>query len=338
MDIDLNTLNAWIQSHFQELTGNPEIKKIDGGQSNPTYQITYPHRQFVLRRRPDGNLLPSAHAVGREFKVLKALANSDVKVPEVYIHCLDPEVAKTEFYLMEYVPGRVFHDNSLAQVLPRHRKLLYFEMARTLNTIHSVDLDDLGLTNFGSHKNYFARQTQRWTKQWELSKLQDSSTIEFLIKWLPQNIPPSNTTTLVHGDYRIGNLMFHSHDPTVVAVLDWELSTLGHPLADLANCCCYAWYLNSDEYGNGIRDLPLRERGLPTMEEFVEAYYSGASHQEEFTRFHLIFALFRMTVIFEGVAARGQAGNAASQEASQLGAIGPLLAERAAELTTLTHF
>ncbi len=333
MDIELKPVYQFLKDTFPELTGEFHIQETTGGQSNPTYVISNESKAFVLRRRPDGDLLPSAHSVSREFRVQKALEQTNVRVPKMILHNDDESVVRTEFYLMSYVPGRVFHDNSLTEVDKAERKALYFEMARMLARIHAVDFHKVGLDTFGKQGNYFARQIHRWTKQWSLSKQAENKYIDYLIEWLPDNIPDNDETTLVHGDYRIGNLVFDSDKPTIAAVLDWELSTLGHPLADLANCCAYAWFLNSDEYGHGIRNLNLREQGLPSIEEFIDVYYKEAPRKEKLTNFHLAFALFRMAVIFTGVADRARRGNAASGNAAELGKVAPKLAQRGFELT-----
>lgn len=335
MDIDPQPIEQFLKRTFPDLAGKFNIQKTTGGQSNPTYVITYGSRDFVLRRRPDGDLLPSAHSVSREFRVQKALAQTGVRVPKMILHSEDVSVARTEFYLMGFVPGRVFHDNSLKDVNITKRKAMYFEMARMLARIHAVDIHKVGLDSFGKHGDYFTRQIHRWSRQWHLSKQSENKHIDYLIQWLPDNIPDNDETTLVHGDYRIGNLVFEPDRPSIAAVLDWELSTLGHPLADLANCCAYAWFLNSDEYGHGIRNLNLKEHGLPSIEEFIDVYYQETRRPEQLTNFHLSFALFRMAVIFTGVADRARRGNAASVNAVELGVVAPKLAQRGMELTKL---
>ena len=335
MDIDQQPIERFLKQTFPDLSGEFHIQKTTGGQSNPTYIISFGYRDFVFRRRPDGDLLPSAHSVSREFRVQKALAQTGVRVPKMFLHSEDDSVARTEFYLMSFVPGRVFHDNSLKDVAIADRKAMYFEMARMLARIHDVDIHKVGLESFGKHGNYFTRQIHRWSKQWHLSKQSENKHIDHLIHWLPENIPDKDETTLVHGDYRIGNLVFDPVKPSIAAVLDWELSTLGHPLADLANCCTYAWFLNSDEYGHGIRNLNLQEEGLPSMEEFIDVYYQESPRKEKLTNFHLSFALFRMAVIFAGVADRARRGNAASGNAVELGKVAPKLAHRGMELTKM---
>lgn len=333
MDIDCHQIDGFLKNMFPDLTGDLHIQKTTGGQSNPTYILSYSDRLYVLRRRPDGVLLPSAHSVSREFRVQKALEHTGVKVPKMISHCEDESIVGTEFYLMSYIPGRVFHDNSLTGVDVTQKKKMYFEMARMLAKIHAVDIHKVGLVTFGKHGNYFARQIHRWSKQWHLSKPSDNRHIDHLAGWLADNIPDDDETTLVHGDYRIGNLVFDTKHPSVVGVLDWELSTLGHPLADLANCCTYAWFLNSDEYGHGIRDLNLKEQGLPSIEEFIDIYHQESNLKEKLTNFHLSFSLFRMSVIFTGVADRARRGNAASGNARELGKVAPKLAQRGFELT-----
>ncbi len=334
MDVDGQPIEQFLKKTYPDFTGEFQIEKTTGGQSNPTYVISIGNRPpLVLRRRPDGDLLPSAHSVAREFRVQKALEHTRVKVPEMILHSEDISVAGTEFYLMSYIPGRIFHDNTLKAALPSERKSLYFAMARMLANIHAVNIHKVGLDSFGKHGNYFMRQIDRWSRQWQLSTQSENNHIDYLAAWLKDNIPDNDETALVHGDYRIGNLVYDSNTPSIAAVLDWELSTLGNPMADLANCCAYAWFLNSDEYGKGIRNLNLAEHGLPSIEEFVEVYQEESRCKEKLTSFHLSFALFRMAVIFTGVADRARRGNAASGNAFELGKIAPRLVQRAVELT-----
>ncbi|MFG1297813.1 phosphotransferase family protein [Xanthobacter variabilis] len=328
---DVAALDAYLKATIPGLAGTPRLTPIAGGQSNPTFFVDYDNRALVLRKQPPGELLPSAHAIDREYRIIRALAQTDVPVPPALLYCEDRAVIGTPFYVMEKVDGRVFHDCTLPGVEPEERRAMYRAMAKTLAAFHNVDVAAVGLSDFGKPGNYFSRQIGRWTRQWVLSRTRDDENIEHLTTWLPAHIPADDTTTLVHGDYRIGNLMFHPTEPRVVAVLDWELSTLGHPLADLAHCAM-AWVSQPDEYG-GIAGLDLKALGIPELSDFVADYAALARHGQELTDFHKAFALFRWAVIFEGIAARAKAGNANSANAADTGRLAAAFARRAADLT-----
>jgi len=331
-DLDAQRIDDWLQARLQGLRGPLRIERIGGGQSNPTYFLTYDTRRLVLRRRPDGDILPSAHAVDREYRVQAALAQTPVRVPRVLLYEDDPGIAGSAFYLMERVEGRVFHDNTL-RALPRaDRRPVYADMAAMLAEIHRIDPMAVGLSDFGRHGGYFARQLSRWTRQWHLSSTRSLDAIDRLAEWLPANMPDDDTTTLVHGDFRTGNMILHPTQPRIAAVLDWELSTLGNPMADLAHSCAYIWMMNAAEFGVGLRDVDLAAEGLPTMQDFIADYARAAGRKVLLTRCHLAFALFRNAVIFEGIADRARRGNAASGNADEVGRIAPVLAERGAAL------
>lgn len=305
------------------------MAQITGGQSNPTYFVTFDNRQLVMRKQPAGKLLPSAHAIDREYRIISALAKTDVPVPPTLLFCSDPEPTGTPFYVMERVEGRIFHDCTLPGIAPSDRRAMYRAMATTLAAMHSVDPSAVGLSDYGKPGNYFARQIVRWSKQWELSRTREDSNVEKLIAWLPDHIPADEATSIVHGDYRIGNLMFHPSEPRVVAVLDWELSTLGHPLADVAHTAI-AWLTAADEYG-GLIGVDLEASGIPSLKAYVADYNAAARTPITLSNFHKAFALFRWTVIFEGIAARAKAGNAAAGNASQAGELAAIFARRAVE-------
>lgn len=328
---DIAALDACLKAAIPGLAGAPRLTPIAGGQSNPTFFVDYEGRALVLRKQPPGELLPSAHAIDREYRIIRALAATDVPVPPALLYCTEREVIGTPFYVMEKVEGRVFHDCTLPGVPREERGAMYAAMAKTLAAFHNVDYAAVGLADFGKPGNYFARQIGRWTRQWELSRTREDAHIDHLVAWLPAHVPEDDTTSLVHGDYRIGNLMFHPTRPEVVAVLDWELSTLGHPLADLAHCAM-AWVSKPDEYG-GIAGLDLEALGLPDRATFVATYAATARHGQALTDFHMAFALFRWAVIFEGIAARAKAGNANSANAADTGRLAAAFAARAAELT-----
>ncbi len=327
MEFDPERLDGFLRASISGLEGPMHLERISGGQSNPTFFVNYNNRRLVLRKQPPGNLLPSAHAVDREYRVMAALRNADVPVPSVVLFCGDREVIGTLFYIMERLEGRVFHDAALPGVAPEERRLMYRSLAQALAALHNVDPAAVGLSDYGKSGNYFARQITRWSKQWELSRTRDDANIAHLIEWLPQNIPDNDATGISHGDYRIGNVMFHESEPLVIAILDWELSTLGHPLADLAHACM-GWHSEPEEYG-GLIGLDLAAFGLPNEDEFMETYYNAVHHSLRMTNFHMAFALFRFAIIFEGIAARAKAGNAADAEAEKVAPLSARFAQHA---------
>jgi aminoglycoside phosphotransferase (APT) family kinase protein len=306
------------------------LERIAGGQSNPTFFVTFDTRRLVLRKQPPGELLPSAHAIDREYRVMGALRKAGVLVPTVILYCEERDVIGTPFYIMDRLEGRVFHDGALPDVSGDERRLMYRSLAQALAALHNVDPASVGLSDYGKSGNYFARQITRWTKQWELSRTREDANIERLIAWLPENIPNDDVTVVTHGDFRIGNVMFHQKEPRVIAILDWELSTLGHPLADLAHACM-GWHSGPHEYG-GLTGLDLAALGIPNEAEFTQAYYEAAHHGLRMSRFHMVFALFRFAVIFEGIAARAKAGNAADANAATVGPLAASFAQHAVDV------
>jgi aminoglycoside phosphotransferase (APT) family kinase protein len=328
--LDPDSLDAFLGAAIPGLKGALRLERIAGGQSNPTFFVSYDNRHMVLRKQPSGELLPSAHAIDREYRVISALAGTDVPVPPALLYCADRTVVGTPFYVMERVDGRVFHDCTLPGVSRRDRGLMYASMARTLAALHNADFGAVGLGDFGKPGNYFARQISRWSRQWQLSRTREDPNVERLVAWLPEHVPADDTTSLVHGDYRLGNLMFHPTEPRVIALLDWELSTLGHPLADVAHSAI-AWLSRRDEYG-GLLRRDLEGLGLPSLEQFTSDYAAVARHGTRLTTFHLAFALFRWAVIFEGIAARAKVGNASAENAAETGRLAAAFARRAAEL------
>lgn len=323
-------LERYLKERIPGLSGRLDLEKISGGQSNPTFYLEFDEHDLVLRKQPPGKLLPSAHRIDREYRVIKALAATDVPVPEAMLYCDDPGVIGTPFYIMERLDGRVFHNSAIPGVSREDRTAMYDSMNETLARLHRVDWQALGLADFGKPGNYFSRQIDRWSRQWEASRTRDNPHLERLIQWLPLHIPPGDETTLCHGDFRLGNLMFHPSEPRVVAVLDWELSTLGHPLADVAyNCILY--HSKPDEY-QGIMGLDRMAMGIPSEADYLECYYQRTDRKDGITAFHLAFALFRFAVILEGIAARARAGNAAADNAREVGEMGMAFAERACGL------
>ncbi|MEH3145477.1 MAG: phosphotransferase [Methylobacterium frigidaeris] len=311
----------------QGLGGLKELRQMRGGQSNPTFLVETRDGEYVLRKQPPGKLLPSAHAVDREFRVLNALRKTDVPVPDAVAFCADPAVIGTPFYLMERLRGRVFWDPALPDLAREERAGIYFGMNEALARLHRVDPAAIGLSDFGKAGNYFRRQIDRWSSQWAASKTRDNPSIDHLAEWLPAHIPDSDETRICHGDFRLDNMIFHPSEPRVIGIIDWELATLGHPLADLGyNCIAY----NTDPTAyRGIRGRDLDALGIPDQDEYVRRYCERTGRQDGITPFHLAFALFRLAVILEGVLARAKAGNASSDEASEKGALGVVLADRA---------
>ena len=323
-------LDRFLRARIGGLEGEMSLERIAGGQSNPTYFVSYGNRRLVLRKQPPGKLLPSAHAVDREYRIVSALAQTNVPVPPALFYSDNASITGTPFYVMERVEGRIFHDCTLPGLSPPERRAMYRAMAGTLAVLHSVDFAAIGLADYGKPGNYFARQIARWSKQWELSRTRDDANVDRLMAWLPLNIPDDDTTSLVHGDYRIGNLMFHPTEPRVVAILDWELSTLGHPLADVAHTAI-AWQTAADEYG-GLIGVDIETLGIPALDAYVADYNAAIDHGLELTNFHKAFALFRWTIIFEGIAARAKAGNASAGNAADAGQLAAVFARRAAAL------
>jgi len=328
--LDAGRLDAYLKRLVAEAVGTPCIAAIAGGQSNPTYFVSYDRCHLVLRKQPPGPLLPSAHAIDREYRVLQALQGSAVPVPPLVLYCDDAAVIGTPFYVMRRVAGRVLHDAALPDVPAPQRRPVFVALARTLAALHAIRPEHAGLANFGRPQNYFGRQIARWGRQWEASRTRHDPEIEMLRIWLAEHVPPDESSGIVHGDYRLGNVMLHPTEPHIVAVLDWELSTLGHPLADLAHCCM-AWHTSPSEYG-GLRGLDLRALSLPDQTEFEAAYYAACSHTQRLAPFHMAFALFRFAVIFEGIAARAAQGNAASGNAAEVAPLAAAFARRAAEI------
>jgi aminoglycoside phosphotransferase (APT) family kinase protein len=323
-------LDAFLRSALPGLSGAMRLERIGGGQSNPTFFVSYDDRRLVLRKQPPGEVLPSAHAVDREYRVLRALSGTSVPVPQALLFHADRDVVGTPFYVMERLDGRVFHEGSLPGIAPSERRAMYFSMAETMARLHTVDWAAIGLADYGKQGNYFARQIGRWTKQWQLSRTRDIPEIDRVSAWLQEHLPEDEETTICHGDFRLGNLMFHPEEPRVIAVLDWELSTLGHPLADAA-FSCLAWHSRPEWYG-GIMGLDLDALGIPTQEEYLQHYCRAAGRSTGVEVFHLVFSLFRFAVILEGIAGRAKAGNAAAENAAQVGNLSVAYARRAAEL------
>ena len=329
MDFDPARLEAFVKGAVAGLQGKMRLERIGGGQSNPTYFVSFDNRALVLRKQPPANLLPSAHAVDREYRVMQALASTDVPVPAMLLYHAERDIVGTPFYLMERLQGRVFPHYALPGMEPSERRAIYFAMAQVMARLHKVDWAAIGLADYGRPGSYFTRQLARWSRQWQSARTRENPDVERLVVWLGQNIPDESETTISHGDFRLGNLMFHPTEPRVVGVLDWELSTLGHPLADVA-FNCIAYHTLPAEYG-GIRGLDLAQLGIPAQDEYLAEYYRHSGRQDGVTAFHFAFALFRLAVIFEGIAVRAAAGNAAAENAAEVGALSAAFARRGAE-------
>jgi aminoglycoside phosphotransferase (APT) family kinase protein len=310
---DAARLEAWLRANVAGFRGPLAVEQFRGGQSNPTYRIEAGGVRYVVRRKPPGQLLPSAHAVDREYRVLTALAQTDVPVPRTYALCTDESVIGTWFYVMECVEGRVFWEPALPDLSPAERGAIYDSLNEVLARLHRVDWGKLGLGDFGKPGNYFARQLARWTKQYVASKTADVPEMDALAKWLPATIPPGEETALIHGDFKLDNTIIHPTEPRVVAILDWEISTLGHPLGDFTYLCM-PWFA-----GGAFAGLDLAAHGLPTLEQFAAAYCrrTGRARIESFDWYEA-FHLYRGACIYQGILGRVRDGTAASDHAVQL--------------------
>jgi aminoglycoside phosphotransferase (APT) family kinase protein len=327
LDFEPARLEPYLTARLRELSGPMTAERIGGGQSNPTYWLRFGDRTVVLRKQPAGELLPSAHAVDREHRVMAALGATAVPVPKMLHFCADRSVIGTLFYVMEALDGRVIHDSSIPGVPLPERAAMYDSMNDVLARLHRVDWQAVGLEGFGRPGNYFARQISRWTRQWHASKTREIPAIDRLIAWLPANLPAGDDeTAIVHGDFRLGNLMFHPREPRVIAILDWELSTLGHPLADLAHNCLL-WHATRAMY-YGVEDLDQAALGIPAEPDYVRRYCERTGRRDGLTAFHLAFAMFRFAVIFEGIAQRARIGTAAAADAEKVGRLSVDYAER----------
>lgn len=307
------------------------IEQFRGGQSNPTFLLSDGDRAaYVLRKRPSGPLLPSAHAIDREFRVITALRDSEVPVAPPVFFCTDETVIGTTFYLTDYVRGRSFWDPELPGMRVSERRAIYDEMNRVIAALHRLDYTALGLGDYGKPGNYFARQIARWSKQYRASETERIESMEALLEWLPAHIPATDETVLVHGDFRLDNLIFHPDEPRILAVVDWELSTLGHPLADLAYNLMI-WHLPAQDL-RGLADYDLPALGIPTEGEYLEAYLRRSGRPDipaHEWRFYLAFSLFRVACIRQGIRRRVIEGTASSEHAAAAGALAPRVADAA---------
>ena len=307
-------LDAYLAEHVEGYAGPLTVKQFEGGQSNPTFQLITPSRTYVMRKQPPGELLPSAHQVDREYRVMHALWDTDVPVPKMYCLCEDTNVLGTKFYVMEMVDGRLFTDTHLPALSNEERRAIYLDLARVMALLHNVDPEAVGLGEFGRPGNYYERQIGRWSKQYVASKTEELPAMDRLMAWLPDNIPPQGKTVVVHGDYRLGNVLIHPTEPRIVAVLDWELSTLGDALADLGYLC--QEYHGESYEDEGLVNVDFEATGIPTEAEFVAEYCKHAGRETiDNWPFYLIYNMFRSAAIIQGVYKRGLDGNAASAKA-----------------------
>lgn len=323
---DAAALAAYLRANVADFPGDVVVEQYQGGQSNPTYRVTAGEARYVLRRKPPGKLLPSAHAVDREYRVMAALAATAVPVAKTCALCEDDAVIGTAFYLMEYVEGRILWDPTLPGMTPEMRAAHYDELNRVLAALHQVDYAAVGLSDFGKTGNYIERQVARWSKQYQASGAERIPAMDALIDWLPRHIPPGDETSIVHGDYRLDNVIFHPTEPRVLAVLDWELSTLGHPLSDLAYQVM-AWRLSPQQF-RGLQGCDCPALGIPTEDGYVAAYCRRTGRNDiAHWEFYLIFNMFRIAAILHGVLARALQGNAASRNAIETGSRARLVAD-----------
>lgn len=332
-DFDDNKLASYLEGKVDGFKGPITAEKFAGGQSNPTFLIQAKSGRYVLRRKPPGELLKSAHAVDREFRVIAALEQTGVPVAKAYHLCEDEEVIGSMFYLMEYIDGRVMWDPALPESTPAQRTVIFDEMNRVLAALHSVDVDEVGLSDYGRPGNYFERQIGRWSKQYRASETESIPEMETLMEWLPANMPADDgRVALVHGDFRLDNMMFHPQEERVLALVDWELSTLGHPFADLAYQCMQL-RMSTDCVMPGLGELPREELGIPTEEAYVQQYCErmGLPGIDDWN-FYLVFSFFRFAAILQGVKKRALEGNASSDRALSMGELVLPLARQAVAL------
>ena len=335
---DVDRLSDWLREHLSDFAGPLQVEMFKGGQSNPTYKLLTPQRSYVMRAKPGpvAKLLPSAHAIEREYRVMKALEGTPVPVARMLALCEDEAVIGRAFYVMEFVDGRVLWDQSLPGMTLAQRGEIYDEMNRVIAALHCVDPTAVGLADYGRPGNYFERQIARWSKQYQASITQPIEAMDRLIEWLPAHIPPrardDRLVRIVHGDYRLDNLMFDATQPRVRAVLDWELSTLGHPLADFSYHCM-AWHIPPGAF-RGIGGLDLAALGIPSESDYIRRYCerTGLATPDELAadwNFYMAYNLFRIAAILQGIAKRVEAGTASSAQARASGAGARPMAELA---------
>lgn len=332
VEFDTFRLATWLESRVEGLKVPIKATRFSGGQSNPTFLVTDANgRRYVLRKKPTGDLLPSAHAVDREFRVMKALEGSQVPVPRMFCFCDDAAVLGTPFYLMDFVEGRIFWDPALPELNAQDRAAVYGDMNRVIAALHAIGPNDVGLGDYGRPSGFFERQISRWTKQYRASQTELLPAMENLTKWLPMHIPPDEEARIFHGDLRMDNLIFHPTEPRILAVLDWELSTLGHPLADFAYHAL-PWRLTSEQF-RGMAEKDIAALGIPSEAEYLHRYCKATRrevNQPEY-EFCVAYSMFRLAAILQGILKRAQDGTAASETAFATGRKARVIAQAAWE-------
>jgi aminoglycoside phosphotransferase (APT) family kinase protein len=327
---DVEALAAYLRA---QIPGFPDgavtVEQFKGGQSNPTFKLSAGGQHYVLRTKPGpaAKLLPSAHAIEREYRVMDALNKAGFPAARQYTLCTDEAVIGRAFFVMEFVEGRVLWDQSLPGMTPAERSAIYDETNRVIAQLHTIDYAAIGLADYGKPGNYFARQIERWTRQYQASATETIEAMDQLIAWLPQNIPAGEATSIVHGDFRLDNMIFHPTEPRILAVLDWELSTLGHPLADFSYHCM-SWHISPGQF-RGIAGLDLEALGIPSQEQYIASYCArtGATIRPEDFNFYLAYNMFRLAGIMQGIMKRYVDGTAASAQALQNGKAARPMAE-----------
>jgi aminoglycoside phosphotransferase (APT) family kinase protein len=326
---DTDALHAYMLQHVEGFSGDISLEQFKGGQSNPTFKVTADGRSYVVRTKPGpaAKLLASAHAIDREFRVMDALNKVGFPAARQYALCTDESVIGRAFYVMEFVAGRVLWDQALPGMTPTERAEIYDELNRVISQLHRVDYKAIGLESFGKPGNYFSRQIERWIKQYKASETEKIDAMDKLIEWLPDNIPPGDDTSIVHGDFRLDNMIFHPTEPRILAVLDWELSTLGHPLADFSYHCM-SWHITPGQF-RGIAGLDIQALGIPSQDEYIAKYCerTGKTIRKEDFNFYLAYNMFRLAGILQGIMKRYVEGTAASEQALKAGQAARPMAE-----------
>lgn len=326
---DTDALADYMRQHVAGFSGSLTVEQFKGGQSNPTFKLSADGQQYVLRTKPApaAKLLPSAHAIEREFRVMDALHNAGFPAAKQYALCTDEAVIGRSFYIMEFVAGRILWDQSLPGMSKTERSAIYDEMNRVIAQLHNIDYAAIGLADYGKPGNYFARQIDRWTKQYRASETEKIDAMEHLIAWLPNNIPPGDDTSIVHGDYRMDNMIFHPTEPRILALLDWELSTLGHPLADFSYHLM-SWHIAPGQF-RGIGGLDHQALGIPSEDDYIARYCerTGKTIRKEDFSFYLAYNMFRLAGILQGIMKRVVDGTAASEQALKAGKAARPMAE-----------
>jgi aminoglycoside phosphotransferase (APT) family kinase protein len=327
---DVDALAAYLSAHIPAFPdGELAVEQFKGGQSNPTFKLSAGDRHYVLRTKPGpaARLLPSAHAIDREYRVMDALHKAGFPAPRQYLLCNDESVIGRAFFVMEFIEGRVLWDQSLPGMTPAERSAIYDELNRVIARLHTIDYAAIGLADYGKPGNYFARQIERWTRQYQASATEPIEAMDQLIAWLPQHIPAGEATSIVHGDFRLDNMIFHPTEPRILAVLDWELSTLGHPLADFSYHCM-SWHIAPGQF-RGIAGLDLEALGIPSQEQYIATYCArtGATIRPEDFNFYLAYNMFRLAGIMQGIMKRYVDDTASSAQALQNGKAARPMAE-----------